>query len=171
MDNLIQFINELKHETLLVIDNRVLLGVLLAFLIGATITDMRKMKIYDWFNGLFLAVRIAFIFIPMYTFKFELTHLIGGVVGFVFLLAPAMALMHKMGGDIKFMTVLGTFLGWHLTIVFLLIACLYNLIYAMTSVYILKRAKSSVLIPFAPFFLLSFTTITTLTMGGIISLL
>jgi Flp pilus assembly protein, protease CpaA len=164
MDNLMQFINGIKSETLMVFDNKVLLGVLIAFLIGATITDVRKMKIYDWFNGLFLAVRIAFIFIPVYSLKFELTHLIGGVVGFMFLLIPAMALMHKMAGDIKFMAVLGMFLGGHLTIVFLLIACLYNLLYAMTSVYVLKRAKSSVLIPFAPFFLLSFTTITALTM-------
>lgn len=165
MDNLIQFIDGIKHEALMVADNKILLMVLFAFLIGATITDMRKMKIYDWFNGVFLVVRIAFIFIPVFSLKFELTHLVGGVLGFLFLLAPAMALMHKMGGDIKFMAVLGTYLGGHLTIVFLIIACVYNLIYAMTSVYILKRAKSSVLIPFAPFFLLSFITITVISLS------
>lgn len=163
MDNVLQFINGIKHEAILLFDNKVLFFVIFAFLIGATITDVKKMKIYDLYNISFFVVRILFIFIPIYSLKFGLTHLFGGLVGFIFLLVPAMALMHKMGGDIKFMAVLGTFLGGHLTVVFLLIACLYNLIYAMTSVYILKKCKANVLIPFAPFFLLSFITIAIVT--------
>ena len=163
INNLIEFINGARQEVSILLDNKILLGVLLLFFIGATFTDVKKMKIYDWFNGLFLIVRVAFIFIPVYSYKFHLTHLAGGIIGFLFLLIPAMALMHKMAGDIKFMAVLGTFLGGHLTIIFLLIACIYNLIYSVTARFILKRNK--ILTPFAPFFLLSFITIIVITIN------
>lgn len=146
--------------------NKILVGVLFLFLVVATYTDLKSMKIYDKFNVVFIFTRILFALLPVniamgtvYGHKFELTHLVGGVMGFLFLLIPAIALMHKMGGDIKFMTILGTFLGSHLTLVFLALSCLYNLVFSLFFIFVLKKGKTDTKLPFAPFFLLAFLTI------------
>lgn len=156
---LFEFITSAKIDLFNIYNNKILLLTLFTFLTIATYTDIKYLKIYDKFNLMFLCTRIVFIFMPVYTYKLGIGHIIGGLISFVLILIPAIALMHKMGGDIKFMTVMGLYLGGYLSIIFLLLACFYNLIYSMISIFMFKKHSKDILIPFAPFFLLSFITL------------
>ena len=84
------------------------------------------------------------------------THLIGAVIGFLSLTVPAMMLMHKMGGDIKFITILGLYLGTPLTVLLLLLACTFMLIYSLVIKLVTKNQIRKKVVPFAPFFLTAF---------------
>lgn len=156
---LFEFVSNAKLELLNIYNNKLLLITMFVFLIIATYTDIKSLKIYNKFNIAFLITRLIFIFIPVYTYKLELTHIVGSVVSFILILIPAIALMHKMGGDIKFMTIMGLYLGGYLSVIFLLLSCFYNLMYSLISVFVLKKHSKDVLIPFAPFFLTSFATL------------
>lgn len=136
--------------------NPYLIGVLLLFFAVATYTDIKSLKIYDKFNIVFLITRIIFIFIPTYNLPFNMSHFFGGLIGFLVLIVPAIALMHKMGGDIKFITVLGLYLGIPLTVLLLFISCITMLIFSLIKKIITKGDVKKVLVPFAPFFSISF---------------
>lgn len=166
MEEIMNLLRGVNGEISTLFSNKLLVGVILIFLIIATYTDLKSMKIYDKFNIMFLITRIVFSLLPIaglyrtgYGHRFTLNHLVGGGIGFLFLLIPAMALMHKMGGDIKFMGIMGTFLGGYSTVAFLLISCFYNLVFSMFFIFVLGKGKKDTKLPFAPFFLLAFLTL------------
>ena len=134
-----------------------LIGVLFLFFIGATYTDIKSLKIYNKFNLAFLITRIVFIFIPVYGLSLSFSHIFGALIGFTVLIIPAVALMHKMGGDIKFITILGLYLGTPLMILLLLISCITMLIFSFIKKLITKDEVKKTLVPFAPFFTISFS--------------
>lgn len=151
--------NILTNDINAIFNNYLLLVVMSLFFIGATYTDIKSLKIYNKFNLAFLITRIIFIFIPNYNLSFGLTHIGGAIIGFLVLTIPAVALMHKMGGDIKFITVLGLYLGTPLTIVLLVLSCVTMLIYSFIKKITTNKEIKKVLVPFAPFFTLSFVII------------
>lgn len=160
---IINFANNINNDLNMLISNHFIVLLLLIFLSIATYTDIKEQKIYDKFNIIFFITRIVVIFIPIIGFKLIPSHLVGGVVGFIVLLIPAIALMHKMGGDIKFIGVLGFYLGFYVTIALLILSCIYNLIYSIITIFVLKKSKIKTNIPFAPFFLISFITLIIIT--------
>ena len=75
------------------------------------------------------------------------------------LLIPAIVFLQKMGGDIKFIGVIGTYLGCGLTIFMLVLGCLYMLIFSLFRKIITKQNVKNLKTPMAPFFMVSFFTL------------
>ncbi len=126
--------------------------IVLYFLIHAAVTDIKYLKIPNKLNAAFLLARLALI--PW--LGFSLDNVYGAIFCFLAVLIPAMIMMHKMGGDIKMLTVLGLYLGIGLAPSFLLLCCIYNVIYWAVNK-IIRNKKGNM--PFAPFFLLSYITL------------
>lgn len=154
-----QFFLNIKNEILYVNNHVFVVGIILGFLLIATYTDLKHMKIYDKFNGMFLITRMLLIVLP-FGITYQWTHLFGGIIGFFFLLVPAMVLMHKMGGDIKFMFVLGMYLGGYYTIVLLFLSCIIHFSYSVVTIFCLKKQDKKTMVPFAPFFCISYCILT-----------
>ena len=157
MINLIHSIFQDTYTSLL--SNDVLMIILFTFFGVATITDLKSKKIYNIFNLIFFATRLVLGFIPVCTLHFTIDSILGGILCFAFLTIPAIALMHKMGGDIKFLTVVGLFLGFKMSVILLLISCTYMLIYSLIRKIIDKSFNVKTIVPFAPFFSLGLVTI------------
>lgn len=155
----IDAINLLTNDINTLFNNYLLISVMFLFFIGATYTDVKSLKIYNKFNIAFFLTRIIFIFIPTYNLSFGISHIVGALIGFLILTIPAVALMHKMGGDIKFITILGLYLGAPLTILLLIISCVTMLIFSLLKKITTKKEIKKVLVPFAPFFTISFVII------------
>ncbi len=159
-----EIMNELHVEASYIFNNWIVLAILVFSFFVATYTDMTSMKIYDRFNQALAFLRICLIpVIPVTS-----STLIGCVIGFVVLVIPAIMLMHKCGGDIKFVSVLGSFLGGGLTIIFMFFSCAYMLIYSGIRKIQTKKPVSKIPTPFAPFFFLSFLTIWALFACGVL---
>jgi len=126
---------------------------LFVFLGIASYTDIKQLKIPNKLNLLFLIGRFALI--PW--LAFGLDHVFGALIAFVSLLIPAMIKMHKMGGDIKCVTVMGLYLGAYLTPVFLILSCIYLALFTVVGMFVGKKAG---MMPFAPFFFASHLTLT-----------
>jgi Flp pilus assembly protein protease CpaA len=120
------------------------------FLLIATINDVRTLKIPNKINIAFLISRI--IAIPILGLEFS--HILGGVIGFLILLIPAMLTMHKMGGDIKMMTILGLFLGMYLTPIFIGLSCFCGFIFGILQNIIFKKSLN-MSFAFAPMFFIT----------------
>ena len=146
---------DIRLSSSYIFNSWIVLAILLFSFFVATYTDMTSMKIYDRFNQALAFLRICLI--PLVPLSF--TSILGCVLGFILLVMPAMALMHRMGGDIKFVAVLGSFFGGGLTIVFMFFSCAYMLIYSGIRRWQTKQPVSKIPTPFAPFFFMSFLTI------------
>lgn len=147
---------EAVHEQLSYIyGNSFVVALLFLFLGIATFTDIKKMKIPDKLNGVFFLTRFALL--PLIGFGWG--NIGGAVIAFVSLMIPAMVKAHKMGGDIKCLTVMGLYLGLPLTIPFILLSCLYLAVYSFGGIPFGRPLRT---LPFAPFFLLSHLTFTLL---------
>ena len=56
---------------------------------------------------------------------------LGSIVGVLALLIPAVVFLQKMGGDIKFIGVIGLYLGTGPTILMLIFGCVYMLVFSL----------------------------------------
>lgn len=148
-------LNEIFSDFNAVFSNPLVLIIITIFALFATYTDIKSLKIYNKANLLFFIFRIILIFIPTYGLAFSFNSLLGGLIGAIILIIPAVALMHKMGGDIKFIFVLGLYLGLPLTIILLIISCASMLIFSLFRKIITKKELRKLLTPFAPFFTFS----------------
>lgn len=130
------------ENSLSVFNNHLLTLVLLFYLMVATYTDLKYLKIYNKFNISLVLVRVIFIFLPNYGLKLSLDNIIASISTFVILLTIAVILMHKMGGDIKFLTAFMLFFDIRFMVVFMAIASLVNLVYlVILKHYLLKERK------------------------------
>lgn len=136
--------------------NYLVFFIILGFMLFSSYTDLKYLKIYNKSNLAFLIIRIILIFIPMYNLGFNVSHIVGGIVGAGFLLIPAMYLMYNMGGDIKLLFVLGTYLGGYNITLLLAISCVSMLIFSLIRKIITKKNVKDLDTPFAPFFTFSF---------------
>lgn len=129
-------------NSLSIFSNPLVTSVLLCYLIIATYTDLKYLKIYDKFNISLVIVRIIFMFTPRYNVGLSLDNIIASLSTFVILLTIAVILMHKMGGDIKFLTAFMLFFDVKFMFVFMAIASVVNLIYLLIlKHYLLKKRK------------------------------
>ena len=153
-----ELLNMITKDFNTLFDNNLVVILLLVFLGIATYTDIKSLKIYNKFNLVFLITRIILIFIPTYGLKLGINNIGGALFGFLILFIPAMVKMHKMAGDIKFITVFGLYLGFPLTIVLMSLSCISMLIFSFIRKIVTKKEIGKVLTPFAPFFTFSFIT-------------
>lgn len=116
------------------------------FLLIATWTDIKTLKIPNKLNGAFFLVRL--LLIPF--IGFGINEVVGAFFAFFLMMIPAMIMMHKMGGDIKCLTVVGLYVGIGIVPMYLIVTCALFLLYALIMLLIKKPIKN---VPFAPFFL------------------
>lgn len=114
-----------------VFSNELLSLVLLLFLIYATYTDVKYLKIYNKFNIFIMFVRVAFIFIPVYTLELTAGNIVASLSAFMIFLTIAMIFMHKMGGDIKFIGAFMLYFNFEYMLVFSATASVLNGIYCI----------------------------------------
>lgn len=127
-----------------VFDNQLASIILLSYLIFATYTDIKHMKIYDKFNLSLVVVRILFLFIPLFKVEFRVENIIASLSVFIVLLLFGMIFMHKMGGDIKFLSAFMLFFDFNFMILFMAVSSILNLIYfILVKFYINKKNRSN----------------------------
>lgn len=126
--------------------------ILLYFAI-ASYTDIKDRKIYDWISGsLAYYNALVFVIIPLLVgqWQISLNSVLGGLLAFTVLIAPAMLFLIKAGGDIKFSGAAGLGLGLIPTAMWLVVSAFMLFIYGK---YLEKFKGQSTwtVIPFAPF--------------------
>lgn len=138
-------------------------GLIVAFLLSAfmyaSYTDIMEYKIYDKFNFFLLAARLPLVFIPVYGLPLTWSSYLGSIIAVLALLIPAVVFLQKMGGDIKFMGVMGMYLGLGITIFTLILGCFYMLLFSFIRKIITKQKVKHLKTPMAPFFFVSFFTL------------
>lgn len=148
------------QELLPFFDNGLVIAFLMAAFMYASYTDLLEYKIYDKFNLFLMAARLVFVFIPVYNLPLTWNSYLGSIIGVLVLLIPAVFFMQKMGGDIKFIGVIGFYLGTGLTIFTLVLGCFYMLVFSTIRKIITKKEVKKLKTPMAPFFFLAFFTLT-----------
>lgn len=128
-----------------IFDNPVASLVLLIYLMVATYTDVKYLKIYDKFNLSLVVTRIIFLFLPIYNVEFNFDNIIASLVVFFTMLTFAVIFMHKMGGDIKFLTAFMLFFNFKFMLIFMATASLINLVYSLLLRHYLLREQKKVL--------------------------
>lgn len=141
-------------------DNGLVIAILLSAFMYASYTDLLEFKIYDKFNVFLLGARITLVFIPVYGVPITISHFLGLIVAVLALLIPAVVFLQKMGGDIKFMGVMGLYMGIGLTIFTLILGCVYMLLFSLIRKIITKEKVKHLKTPMAPFFFVAFFTLT-----------
>lgn len=144
-----------------IFSNYVVIAVLIVAFLIASYTDIKYMKIYKKFIYVFLAIRILLMIIPQYGYPLKLSHLLGAVVGSLVLLIPAMITMHKMGGDIRFIFVLGLYTGLVPIMTIIALSCVTMLIFSFIRKIITKKDLWKLNTPYLPFFFISFLILLT----------
>lgn len=138
-------------------------GLVIAFLLSAFLyasyTDIMEYKIYDKFNFFLLVARLPLVFIPVYGLPLTWSSYLGSIVAVIVLLIPAVVFLQKMGGDIKFMGVMGFYLGLGVTIFTLILGCIYMLLFSLIRKIVTKQKIRYLKTPMAPFFCASFFTL------------
>lgn len=126
-----------------IFSNKLISIVLLLILLYATYTDVKYLKIYNKFNISIVGIRVMFALLPVYGLKFTTQNLIASFLAFMIFLILGMIFMHKMGGDIKFIGAFMLFFNFEYMLVFILIASILNMVYALfLRVYLrLKKEK------------------------------
>lgn len=155
LSRLIQSWNELVPF----FDNGLVVAILLSAFMYASYTDIMEYKIYDKFNFFLLAARLPLVFIPIYGLPLSWSSYLGSIVAIIALLIPAVVFLQKMGGDIKFMGVMGMYLGLGLTIFTLVLGCAYMLIFSLIRKIVTKQQVKHLKTPMAPFFFTAFFTL------------
>lgn len=131
------------NETLqLVLLDPLVAAFLFLFCIAASYTDLKQMRISDDVN--FFAMASGIIFHAI--FMKNINAVFGALAGFLILLIPAVIINARMGGDIKFCTGLGAWIGPMSLIPVLSVAVVVFTAYA-----VLTKHKMNEAIPFAPF--------------------
>lgn len=138
-------------------------GLVIAFLLSAFLyasyTDIMEYKIYDKFNFFLLVASLPLVFIPVYGLPLTWSSYLGSIVAVIVLLIPAVVFLQKMGGDIKFMGVMGFYLGLGVTIFTLILGCIYMLLFSLIRKIVTKQKIRYLKTPMAPFFCASFFTL------------
>lgn len=136
---------DFKNCLNLVFSNELLSIVLLSLLLYATYTDIKYLKIYNKFNLFIVGIRLLFIFIPNYSYSITLENIIASITAFILFLSIGVIFMHKMGGDIKFITAFMLFFNIEYMMVFNMIASVLNLIYSSLVKLFLKRKRKKII--------------------------
>lgn len=166
MNQILDFVHKGLESFSMIASSPILLVMLLVFLGYATYTDLKHLKIYNKFNVVVALVNLGiFVIAPAMdgNVKLAIIHLLGGLIGFSALLIPSVITGFQMAGDIKFIGAFGLAIGAYAIVPFVLIASVINII---TNLFLIKVKGKNLdnIIPFAPFFALSFIVLIALSL-------
>lgn len=133
----------------------------IVFILWASVTDLKTMKIKNYQNLAFflvgLTLWITSILDLFHTgFTLGLGHLYGAIVGFLLLFIPGMILNTPIGGDIKFVTVMGFWIGPIAIILLLIFSSIIQFLILIIRTIKLQSFDMKNKFPFAPAFSFSF---------------
>lgn len=129
-------------------DNHIYMTLFLAYVYYSGIVDKAKFIIPQKISLLFFLIRLSLFFI----YPISLDNILGCILPFLLFWIIAALLNHNMGGDIKFMGVIGLWLGLELTIVVTLLAII---LISLVTLYEQFVAKTKYQIPYGYFVLIS----------------
>lgn len=147
-------------------DEPIVIMILIIFSIVAAIHDAKTLTITNKLNGsLFLIgglLMMNYLINSTHLFSFHLPEIAfgwGNIIGMIFaflaLFIPAMIKNHPMGGDIKFLTIIGFWVGFPAILLVIFISAFFNLLYWYLNFTLLKKVSKGTLMPFGPFIALS----------------
>ncbi|HBG3571055.1 TPA: prepilin peptidase [Clostridioides difficile] len=136
--------------------NPIVVITLTLFLLFASYSDFKYLKIYHKFNFIFFLLRIVFVFLPISSLPLTLSNINGAIFGFCLMYIPAMFCGVSKGGDIRFISILGLYLGFPLLLNMLLITYCSIIIYLIVRKFIFKKNVTNLGIPLAPFVLIGY---------------
>lgn len=133
----------------------------MGFVIWASIHDLRTLTVKNYMNGSFLVVGLILWFLSQIGvnqagFSLGYGHIYGAVVGFLLLFIPGMVLNYAFGGDIKFVTVMGFWIGPTAILLVMLIATLVQLMILVLRGILTKNSSIKQNFPFAPSFFIAY---------------
>lgn len=131
------------------------------FILWASVTDLKTMKIRNYQNLAFFLVGLTLWIVSILDlfhtgFTLGIGHFYGAIVGFLLLFIPGMILNTPMGGDIKFVTVMGFWIGPTAILLLLIFSSVIQLLILIGKSIKLKSFSMKNKFPFAPAFSLSF---------------
>lgn len=128
------------------------------FCVWASITDIRSLVVKNKMNLAFLLTGLVLWLLPNGSLTLGKLHFIGMVVGFLLLFIPGMIINHAFGGDIKFVSVMGFWVGPYTICSILFTSSLIQLIIHLILRLVNRRHDQprSITLPFAPVFVVGF---------------
>lgn len=126
------------------------------FTIWASVMDIKTLKVKNELNLAFLLAGVSFWILPSNALTLGVQHFIGLVVGFLLLFIPGMIANHAFGGDIKFVAVMGFWIGPYAISLVLFLACLIQALNFIVHSLLKRRSSKKIILPFAPAFTVSF---------------
>ena len=121
------------------------------FMFMASKIDSKELRIPNQLNFAMFLLRL--LVVPLYPIGAE--HLLGFVLGGLFIMIPAIIILKPMGGDIKFLAVLGFWMGDVTILVTMIFAAIFFIVYAG----IIKKKERKESVAFAPFMSISCTLV------------
>lgn len=151
-----------SNGILFIFDNPVVFIIFMAFLIWISIYDLKTMKVRNYQNGIFLVVGLILFYLNDFGvmasgLNLEMLHFVGIVVGFLLLFIPGMILNYPFGGDIKFVAVMGFWVGPYAILLIMIIAVILQIFIILAKSLIKKEFSMKNNFPFAPAFGLAYT--------------
>lgn len=136
--------------------------VFMFFLTWASYYDLKTMTIKNYQNlsfflsGLVLLI-LSLLGVPYIAFELGWSHLFGAIVGFLLLFIPGMIMNYAFGGDIKFVTAMGFWVGPTAILLILLVATFIQILILVARAIITKNfVNLKNPFPFAPAFSLAY---------------
>lgn len=103
------------------------------FMLIASYTDIKSLKIYNKFNLAMLLTRVAIMAFMLISKQMTLIdafwYLVGGIVMFLMFLIPAMVTLDSIGGDIKFAFNIGLWTGVHAGLLIAVVGSVTNFLF------------------------------------------
>lgn len=143
-----------------------ILLIFLIFLITTSIHDIKTKTILNLHNLIFFLVGLLIWILDLFC-GFELGfsniwyfHFVGAIVGFVILFIPGMITNSAIGGDIKFATTMGFWVGPYMIVLIMLGSTLIQLL-LLLGLWIKTKDAFSIktTLPYAPAFTLAYITL------------
>ena len=154
-------VSQASHGILGVYETLWVFCIFLCFLMWISVNDLKTKTIKDYQNLFFLLMGLWILFVDWIgvsetTLSLGWGHLFGMMVGFLLLFIPGMILNYAYGGDIKFVTVLGFWVGGSAILLLMVVAVAIQIIFFILYTLIQREMNLSKSLPFAPAFALSY---------------
>lgn len=146
-------LEKLEAEITVLMSQPLLWSCLLVFLLIASYTDIKSLKIPNWLTGSFLFTRL--LLIPFVGISWS--DIGAAIFLYAFIFIIGFITYTSMGGDLKAVFVIGLYLGFSLSVVFIVLSIVYLALVGIF--YTIRKAKKDTDIPFAPIFLVAYLSL------------
>ena len=137
------YIYMIVEEITLTPEKLLILTPIFIFMLMASRIDMAELRIPNQLNLSMFILRLMVAFV----YPIGSEHILGFIFGGLFILIPAMIILKPMGGDIKFLAVLGFWIGDIPIFITMIFATIFFIVYAG----IIKKKGRKESMAFAPF--------------------